>query len=51
VHVLGTVASKVPEFDRELATFYVDGSGNLHRSDPDQQRFSGLSPVRGAEEA
>lgn len=37
VHV--NVKSKIPEVDLPTATFFSDGEGDLHRTDPDQKEM------------
>ena len=39
VTVTDAITTTVPQFDREVAVFYVDDDGNLHRNDPAQQKL------------
>lgn len=42
------VSSRVPKPDRKASIFYVDGEGNLSRSNPDQPEFEFLRDVSAA---
>lgn len=47
VFVVDDVKAKLPEPDRAESIMYVDGAGNLSRSNPLQAELPGLREVRG----
>jgi hypothetical protein len=42
LHITDAIAVKAPKADRQKSVFYVDGTGNLSRTDPNQLAFDGL---------